>query len=460
MRVRQIIAVLALAAAARASAVEGPVAVMPFKNLNGDARLDWLRVGMAESMASDLGRSGRVGVVERGQIDRALAEIALGALRQAQDERDAARLGKLVGARTVIVGAFQSAGKEVRLSARFVTVETGVVAGAAKVTGPLDDVFRLQDQVVEKLLGVGAGEVPRLARRPPRRAGAPVVKAYEAWSRSLQTSSEAERVALLKQAVAVDPGFVYALDDLAALERRMQGYARAATGQLAAREAALYAQATSARVPAERARAVVELVDGLAAARRYHALAEVAERLAAAKWPAAVADEVAERVAWARFVANDRLHEFDLALQWGERYLQGFPTAGRYRDVESRMREIAETRRKRAARRAEYDADLAEKLRDHPRGVEHDFAPCIAARWNDQVNQLMLDGCRKYLATHAGDADPEAQDHARAARFFVVLAVAERGDFAEARRLADELRALTHEWDDELRKLADAWPTD
>ena len=35
-------------------AAEEPVAVMPFKNLNADPALEWLKVGVAETMISDL----------------------------------------------------------------------------------------------------------------------------------------------------------------------------------------------------------------------------------------------------------------------------------------------------------------------------------------------------------------------------------------------------------------------
>ncbi len=47
-----------------------------------------------------------------------------------------------------------------------------------------------------------------------------------------------------------------------------------------------------------------------------------------------------------------------------------------------------------------------------------------------------------------------------AARFFVVLALAERGDFDKARPLAESLLADSDAWDEELRKLISTWPTD
>jgi hypothetical protein len=200
------------------------------------------------------------------------------------------------------------------------------------------------------------------------------------------------------------------------------------------------------------------------ASRRAHAQVQAAEKLRAVTVKGV---DFAEPAAFALFDAHQRLRDYDLALAAGETYLRAFPTAARYRDVEGRMHEIADTRRKRESRRAEYQADLDEKrarLNTLPASPEHrlewDYAPCIAARWNNQVNQLMLDECGAFAARYARDPSPDVQDKVLAARFFVILALAERGDFARARPLADELKAATHHWDDELRKEQDTWPAD
>jgi TolB-like protein len=444
-------------AATPAQAAEGPVAVMPFKNANGTSRLDWLRLGIAETMITDLKRSGKVSVVERDQIDKALAELA----RQktaGSEETSAAWVGKLVGARTIVVGAFQEAERQVRISARFVAVESGVVIDAAVATGPIERIFTLQDEVVDRLLGAPP-------RRPHRRAAPKTVQAYQLYAQSLQTGSDTEKVSWLKQSIAADPEFSYAVDDLAALEKRLASYGKIATTKLAEREALLLARAGDGKVaPDERLRCARELVESLAAARAYHALVGLAPRLLALK----LAPELDELVSFRLFGAYDRLHRVDQAFEMGEKHLKTYPIGIHYREVEERLRELAEARRKMNARRAEYASDLAEKrgglvqngVVPPDKKLEYDYAPCIAARWNSQHNELMLDGCSQFLQQHGGDRDPEARDYVMAARFFVVLALAERGDFDKARPLAERLLADTHEWDEDLRKLMSEWPTD
>jgi len=439
-----------------ALAVEGPVAVMPFRNLTGAPKLAWLEAGIAETMVADLRRGG-VAVVERAQVERAIDELAL-QHSAAIDPATVVKLGKLVGARTIVVGAVQEAQARLRLTARFVVVESGVVAEAASATGPVERIFALQDELVDRLLG----KPP--AARPPRKTTPKTILAYELYSHALLASADGDRAVLLTKAVAADPSFVYAADDLAALQKRLGDYSRASVEKLAAREGALWTRARNRKLPVdERQRNARELLDSLAAARRWHTLETLAPEVAALKL-----EGLDEEASFRRFVALDKLRLRDRALQLGERHLQAFPTGVRYREVETRMHEIVEARRKMDSRRGEYEKDLAEKRADQLRNgvvrperrVEYDYAPCIAARWNSQFNELMLDGCKQYLQLHGRDADKDAQQHAVAARFCVILALDARGDFTQARPLAEQLIADSDEWDEELRKLMTDWPTD
>jgi len=447
-------ALCAALAAAPAEPVEGPVAVLPFKNLNADPKTDWLKAGIAETMISDLRRSGRVQVVERSQVDRAVAEIALQALKAGGAapgaEASAAKVGKLVGAKTIVIGTFQQAGKQLRINARFVAVETGVVRGAAKVTGALDGVFGLQDQIVASLLGETKPPAPR--PRPKPRG----VEAYRLYAMSLTTASDAEKVDYLRRSLEVDPGFVYAKEDLEALQKRMAGYSEASSAKNAEQEGSLEARvrdgalASSARLEAART-----LLQELTTAKRYHHLAKVAEELSGLPLPE-LRELASERLVFAKI----KLKQLDAALQLGEQHLKAFPGGPTFRTVESAMNAVIQQRKEVQGRRAEYQSDLDEKRNGtKPGTLEWDFAPCICARWNRQVNELMLNGCREFLAKRASDPNPDAQDHVEAARFFVVKALAEQGEFEKARAAVKEL-SERYAREDELRSMMEEWPAD
>src|SRR3954464_14604798 len=117
------VAVVVTLAAARAVAAEPVVAVMPFRDLAG-ARGN---VGEAirETLTVDLKEVGGVRVVERGAIDKVIGEQNLEDKKRDLPPIGAVRVGTLVGATWIVMGAYQRAGGNVRLTARIVDVASG-----------------------------------------------------------------------------------------------------------------------------------------------------------------------------------------------------------------------------------------------------------------------------------------------------------------------------------------------
>ena len=118
------------------------VAVVPFANLTGDAADAWIGAGIAESLATGL--SGRFTLVIDGQS----------AVRNGGDPSpdETIEIGRRLDARFVVSGAYQRLGDQLRITGRLADGETGAVVQSAKVDGPVDDLFSLQDAVVEALL--------------------------------------------------------------------------------------------------------------------------------------------------------------------------------------------------------------------------------------------------------------------------------------------------------------------
>jgi TolB-like protein len=437
------------------AAPPSPVAVMPFQNLQRAADLEWLESGVSETMISDLKRSGAVEIVERGQIDRAMAEIALQGAIDLYNPSEAARVGKIVGAKTIVVGAFQRAGKRLRITARFVEVETGVVKGTAKATGPLKNVFALQDAIVDELIH-GKRKPPRkkrLKKRPTRKKTKRALAAYRVYSMSL-TAPDAKRLGMLREAVKLDPDLQYASDDLAALERRLRGYdAAAGAAQGKTREATL-ARVLDKKAPAaERVALAKAHLSALEENRRYRALTEDAPRITRLGLPANAEFDPGERAAWGLVLGNARLRKLDLALQAGERYLKTFPSGPHYREVEALVREIMDERRGLKEQRASFAEDFADAVegarelkaaktkRTATAWEDVDWTECLAAKWA-RLPDEMLEHCRDYLGRWAGRSDDEdIAERVPDASAWVIWARGQRGEFAEALRLAGELRA-------------------
>ena len=125
------------------------LAVMDFANLSADPEVAWLGAGIAETVTSDLASLDRFRVVDRWRVLEAMRRTS-GTLQE---------VGAVLGATLMVTGGFQRGGQNLRMTARLVDLEHGDLLADAKVDGPIEDVFALQDGIVR---------VPRasLASRP------------------------------------------------------------------------------------------------------------------------------------------------------------------------------------------------------------------------------------------------------------------------------------------------------
>lgn len=447
-----LVAVVASFSSRAAAVTAQTVAVMPFRDLSG-AKAS-IGEAIRETVTSDLREISGMKVIERGNLDRVLQEQKLQGTSDF-DTATSAKVGKLLGATLIVTGAYQQSGDTVRLTARLIRVQTGEIFGAAKVDGKATAVLSLQDRLTGQLLQSAGMKAPP----PKKRFTVKSWKTMEVYADAVVETDPQKRAAILQRLVGEDPDFVYARQDLDALQGRMKGYGETSSVQLSQSEQATMKKLAGKLDASERQRMQRALFAEMIGARRFHSLESAVSTLlqqAGGRGP-----EDGE-LQYALFVARERLHKFDLALQNGEAYLKAFPTGAHFRDVEGRMNAIAETKKKRANRRAEYEADLKEKLADtKPGTLLHDHAPCICTRWNCQVGELMLQNCSAFLKKWEGRAT-EADDKEKlfAARFFVILALQELGDFSKAKPLADKLIADSDEWDQELRAMMGEWPTD
>src|SRR6185312_2089039 len=131
---------------------------------------------------------------------------------------------KMLGATLIAVGAYQQSASDVRLTARFVQVETGEVVGTAKVDGHAAEFLKLQDKVTAELLRSAGmqSHIKKIVER--QRAPLKSMRTLELYGDAVVAENDEKKAELLKLAVAEDASFTYAAADLAALEKRMKKY--------------------------------------------------------------------------------------------------------------------------------------------------------------------------------------------------------------------------------------------
>ena len=162
-----------------AAAALPTVGVLDFYNITADPAHEWLATGIAETLTADLGRLPALAVAGRDRVVRAFG-------RGGGEHAVIAETARGLGLDLVVTGGYQLLGRAVRITATLVNVASGDVAGSIKVDGPLDDVFRLQDELVAGLARAARAEVPVAATAPPPATTGPGVQAFELFARGRQ----------------------------------------------------------------------------------------------------------------------------------------------------------------------------------------------------------------------------------------------------------------------------------
>ena len=111
------------------------IAVLDFKtvNLPGDKS----RI-ISELIRTDLINTNKFTVIERSQVDMIFKEHGFSSTG-VTDDSSAAKIGKLLTAKKILIGSVMKVGEGIVITSRVVDVEKGVAENSAKVTAESDD---------------------------------------------------------------------------------------------------------------------------------------------------------------------------------------------------------------------------------------------------------------------------------------------------------------------------------
>jgi TolB-like protein len=212
------------AVAGRAFAAElakPTLAILFFDYTGKDQELEPLREGLAQMLISDFSAAPQVRVVERTRLKALLEEQKLGQSGKI-DPASAARVGKLLGARFLVLGSYFDLKSVLRIDARVVEVETGRILRSVGANGAADDFWTLEKSLAQKLGEVLEGVLPaftRPAATAPAKVKSRTVVTYGRALGAIDRGRKEEAKKLLDQVVSEAPGFSLAKSDLNALLR-------------------------------------------------------------------------------------------------------------------------------------------------------------------------------------------------------------------------------------------------
>ncbi|MBB3394898.1 MULTISPECIES: adenylate/guanylate cyclase domain-containing protein [unclassified Rhizobium] len=181
------------------------IAVLPFQNMSGDPEQEYFADGMVEDIITGLSRIKWLFVIARNS-----SFVYKG---KAVDVR---QVGRELGVRYVLEGGVRNAGNRLRITAQLVEAETGAHLWADRYDGAREDVFDLQDQITEKVVGIVEPSLQRSEIERARQKRPENLDAYDLYLRAVPhmatvMPADAKVAAgLLEDALGLDPNYAAA----------------------------------------------------------------------------------------------------------------------------------------------------------------------------------------------------------------------------------------------------------
>ena len=186
------------------------LAVLPFDNLGGDPDQQYFSDGLADDLITELSRNASLLVISR--------QSSFSFRGPAMDVKQVARE---LGVRYVVEGSVRRAANRVRVNAKLIDAELGSHIWAERYDRALQDVFAVQDEIVNAVTTainpiVDDAEQRRAARKHPES-----LSAWEAYQRGrshmlkFDVGENARARAFFLRAIELNPSFVPAYSALA-----------------------------------------------------------------------------------------------------------------------------------------------------------------------------------------------------------------------------------------------------
>lgn len=181
------------------------IAVLPFQNMSGDAEQEYFADGVVEDIITALSRFKSLFVIARNS-----------SFAYKGKSPDIRQVGKELGVRYVLEGSVRKAGNKLRITAQLIEANGGNHTWADRFDGALDDIFELQDEVTQKVVGAIAPRVEQAEIARTLRRSSESTDAYDCYLRGLAciypvTPESIDRaISLFTRANAIDPGYASA----------------------------------------------------------------------------------------------------------------------------------------------------------------------------------------------------------------------------------------------------------
>ncbi|MCZ6863615.1 MAG: BTAD domain-containing putative transcriptional regulator [Alphaproteobacteria bacterium] len=186
------------------------IAVLPFVNISGDPEQEYFSDGVTEDIITELSRFRSLFVIAHNS-----SFTYKGRAAKVQD------IGRELGVQYVVEGSVRKAGDRVRITAQFVEAESGNHLWAERYDRDLEDVFAVQDEVVQAIVSILPEKLGRAALAHASRKSTDNLTAYDYLLRgewyTRTDYGDPKALEMFEKAVEIDPQCARAYARLAVL---------------------------------------------------------------------------------------------------------------------------------------------------------------------------------------------------------------------------------------------------
>lgn len=186
------------------------IAVLPFNNMSGDPDQEYFSDGISEDIITALSRMPWFFVIARNSSFIYKGKAV-----------DIGKAAQELGVQYVLEGSVRKSGQRVRVTAQLIDALTDKHVWAGRYDRELADVFAVQDEVVDSIVGEVAPEFLSAEAKRARRANSIELNAWDCVMRGrwhmwkLSREHLAQARALFERAIALVPGGEFGASDLA-----------------------------------------------------------------------------------------------------------------------------------------------------------------------------------------------------------------------------------------------------
>lgn len=182
------------------------IAVLPFVNMSGDPEQEYFADGLTEDIITALSLYRWFFVIARNSSFAYKGRAV-----------NASQIGRELGVRYIVEGSVRRSGTRIRVTGQLIEADTGVHLWAHRYDREISDIFEIQDELTQHVVGAIEPEIMIGESRRASQRGTQNLDAYEChmrgtWLHNFQDSPEhfAEAIEWNRRAIALDPNFARA----------------------------------------------------------------------------------------------------------------------------------------------------------------------------------------------------------------------------------------------------------